>query len=95
MVHQCAQFSEDPRKPHGEDVKSKWRYLKGTDKIGIYIYPRDSNFKVWVGSDFSGNWFPEEDKDDSDKARSQSGFVVTYLVCPVMWTLKPQCHSQA
>ena len=53
--------------------------------MGIYIRPRDRNAKVWVDADFSGNWFPEEAKDDSDTARSFSGFFVSYLGCPVMW----------
>ena len=53
--------------------------------MGIYIRPRDSNVKVWTDSDFSGNWFREELKDDSDMAHSCSGFVVSYFGCPVMW----------
>ena len=69
-VHKCVLFSKDPRKPHGGAVKRIVHYLKGTDKRGIYIRCRDSDFKVWVDSHFSGIWFPEEAKDDLDAAHS-------------------------
>ena len=64
--------------------------MKGTDKMGIYIRPRDRNVQVWEASGFRGNWFPEEDKYDSDIARYCSGFVVSYFGCPVMWKSKLQ-----
>ena len=79
MVHQCAQFSEDPRKPHGKTVKRMGVYFKGTEKMGIYIHPRDSDVKVWADSDFSGNWFPEEAKDDLDMALSWIGICCIVL----------------
>ena len=47
------QFSEDPRKLHGEAVNRIGRYLKGTDKMGIYIHPRDSDVKVWSDTYFN------------------------------------------
>ena len=45
-------------------------YLKETNTTGIYIRPRYSDVKLWVDADFSGNFFPEEDKDDSYTERS-------------------------
>ena len=63
-VHQCAQFSEDPRKLHGEAIKRIRRYLKVTGKMGIYICPCDIDVKICSDDDFSGNWFPEEARDD-------------------------------
>ena len=47
--------------------------------MGIHILPHDSNIKVWAYAYFRGNWFPGEAKDDSDTARSCSGFVVYYF----------------
>ena len=85
MVHQCAQFSKDPRKSHGEAVNRIGRYFKATEKMVIYISPCENNINLWSDADFGGNWFPEEAKYDSDMARSRSGFVVSYLGCPVMW----------
>ena len=57
-VHQCAKFSENPRKPHGWAVKKIWSYLKGNGKLGIYIPPRDSNVKLWAHADFSSIFLP-------------------------------------
>ena len=37
---------------------------------------RDSEVKVCKDSYFSGNWFPEQSKDDPDTERSHLGFVV-------------------
>ena len=83
--HQCARFSADPRKEHGEAVKWLGRYLKATRDKGIYIRPKDDTFKVWADADFSGNWIPEEAEEDSDTARSRSGYIVSYLGCPILW----------
>ena len=58
--------------------------------MGIYIRPCNINVKVLADSDFSGNWFPDEAKDDSDTARSRSGFLVSYVGCPLMWKLQLQ-----
>ena len=52
--------------------------------MGICIQPSESDMILWSYADFRINWFPEESKDDSDTARSCSGFVVSYLGCPVM-----------
>ena len=69
---------KDPQNPNGEIFKRIGRYLNETGKLGIYTRPSDSNFKVWDDSDFSGNWFPEETKDDSDMARCCSVFFISY-----------------
>ena len=54
-VHQCAWFSEDKRKPYGEAVKRIGGYLKGTNKMFIYIRPCDSKAKVWAEADLKVN----------------------------------------
>ena len=84
-MDQCAQFSKDPRKKYGKAVKRIGRYFKGTERMGIYICPRESDVKIWADDDFISNWYPEEAKDDSYTARSHLGSVVSYFRCPVMW----------
>ena len=76
---------EDMIKPHGEVFKRIGCHLKGTDKLVIYICPRDSNIKLWDDSYFRGNWLTEEAIYDSDMARSCLVCVVSYLGCPNMW----------
>ena len=51
--------------------------MKGTEKMVIYIRPHNSDVNVWADDDFIGNWFPGEANDDSDTARSRSGFFVS------------------
>jgi len=84
-THQCARFSSDPRKEHGKAVKWLGRCLRATRDKGVYIRPTDDAFKVWADADFSGNWIPEEAEDESDTARSRSGYIMSYLGCPVLW----------
>ena len=84
-VHQCARHSASPKKEHGEAVKWLGRYLKATRDKGTYIRPCDESFTVWADADFSGNWLPEEAQEDSNTARSRSGFLIFYLGCPIMW----------
>jgi len=40
---------------------------------------------VWADADFSGNWIPEEAKEEPDTARSRSGYIMSYLGCPILW----------
>ena len=54
-VHQCMLLSEYPRKPHGEDFNRIGFYLKVTDKMGIYIRPRDIDVMFWADADVSCN----------------------------------------
>ena len=56
-VHQCARFSENPRKSHAEAVKRIGRYLLHTRDKGLIIRPNDLwQFDCWVDADFVGNW---------------------------------------
>ena len=91
-VHQCARYSSDPRKEHGEALKHIGRYLKGTRGKGITLNIKDEEFQVWADADFSGNWIKEEAEHDANTARSRSGYLITYLGCPIMW--KSQLQTQ-
>ena len=63
------------------------RYLRGTRNKGIYLRPTDDSFVVWADADFSGNWKLDDDEttNNADTARSRSGYIVSYLGCPVLW----------
>jgi hypothetical protein len=89
-VHQCARFTSNPRKEHGEAVKRIGRYLKGTRDRGFVMQQSDEQFRVWVDADFSGNWSNEESMDDPDTARSCTGYLVNFLGCPIMWKFQLQ-----
>ena len=54
-VHQCAHFSENPKKSHPSGVKNIGCYLKGTRDKGLILKPdRLSSFECWVDSDLQG-----------------------------------------
>ena len=70
---------------HGNAVNRIGHYLRGTRDKGIYLTLSDDSFKVWADADFSGNWMKEEAMSDSDTARSRTGYLITYLGCPICW----------
>jgi len=84
-VHQCARFSINPKKEHGNAIKWLGRYLRGTRDKGICIHPKNNTFRVWADADFSGNWNAETAMDHPDTARSRSGYIISYLGCPILW----------
>ena len=51
-VHQCARFTEHPKRCHAEAVKRIGRYLLGTRDKGLIINPKAPwNFDCWVDAD--------------------------------------------
>ena len=56
-IHQCARYSTDPCKEHGDAVQWIGRYLLGTPINGLILKPDLArSFEVFVNSDFFGNW---------------------------------------
>ena len=89
-VHQCARFSADPKKEHGDAIKWLGRYLKGTRDRGIILNPNKEGFECFVDADFSGNWDSKVASSDADTARSRTGYVVKFNGCPILWASKLQ-----
>jgi hypothetical protein len=52
--------------------------------------PKDQSFDCHVNADFTGAWDKEEALEDPDTARSRSGFNISYLNYPIIWTSKLQ-----
>jgi hypothetical protein len=84
-VHQCARFTTDPKKEHGEAVRWLARYLKGTKDKGTILRPnKGENMVVYVDADFAGN-FDSKETQDIDTARSRHGYIIIYEGCPISW----------
>lgn len=84
-VHQCARFSKDPRKEHGDAVRWLGRYLLGTSNKGMNLKPDLSkSFEVFVDADFCGN-YSKDDSHDPNTVRSRHGYIITYAGCPITW----------
>ena len=89
-VHQCAQFSGNP-KSHASAVKNIGHYLKGTRDKGLILKPdKLSSFECWVDSDFAGNWKPQDARHDSMTSKSRAGWVIQFAGCPLTWDSKIQ-----
>jgi hypothetical protein len=90
-THQLAKYSSDPREPHGEAVLYLICYLKKTrDKGTCFKLARDKGFECYCDADFSGNRNKHRALFDPSTAKSQSGWIVFYAGCPVIWTSKLQ-----
>ena len=90
-VHQCARFTNNPKKTHAEAVKHIARYLIGTRDKGLILQPNiKQSFLVWADADFVGNWSQDTAMSDVATARSRSGYLITYSGCPISWASKMQ-----
>ena len=85
-VHQCARFSIDPKREHGDAIRWIARYLRGTRDKGIVLKADSTRgLEVYVDADFAGNWDKELAGFDKDTARSRHGYVICYAGVPVTW----------
>ena len=92
ITHQCARFSSNPKREHGEAIRWLARYLKGTRDKGTIFSPKEGrNLEVYVDADFAGNWDKEEWR-DPDTARSRHGYIIMYAGCLIVW--KSQLQSE-
>jgi hypothetical protein len=93
-VHQCARFSQDPKKSHAEAVKRIVRYLKATQDKGLIIDPKpDHSFHCYVDSDFCGLWHKKAARDNPMTSKSRTGYIITYAGCPIVWGSKIQTQT--
>ena len=95
-VNQCARFTHNPRKIHATAVKRVLRYLKVTSEQGLILQP-NPNYKLdcYVDADFAGLWSVGNDQDPIS-VKSRSGFVITFMECPITWSsnYKPKLPYQ-
>ena len=81
-VHQCAQFSVNPKLSHERAVKRIVRYLKGTSDKGIILRPNpQEGIKCYVDADFAGG-YSEDTRDDPISVYSRTGYVIFYYGLP-------------
>jgi hypothetical protein len=89
-IHQCARFMSRPMRVHGEAVKRIGRYLLGTRDKGLIVRPdMQKSFECYVDADYCGNWYPLH-SEDTDSAKSRSGYVIMYHGCPILWASRLQ-----
>ena len=76
-------------KTHYKALKCIAWYLAVTKTEGLTLQPSKPIMECYVDADFAGTW-SKEFADDSSTALSQTGFVITFAVCPIVWTSKMQ-----
>ena len=90
-MHQCAQFTEHPKRSHAEAVKQIGRYILGTHDKGLIICPKSLwHFDCWVDADYAGNWHYNDAHIDPMTSQSRSGWVVRFADTPITWASKMQ-----
>ena len=90
-VHQCARFSESPKKSHAEAVKCIGQYLLAMWDKGLIIHPnKDWHFDCWVDANFAGNWRQADAHMDPMTSKSRSGWIVWFAGAPITWASKMQ-----
>ena len=90
-MHQCARFSENPRRSHAEAVKHIWCYLLSSRDKGLIIRPNKLwHFDCWVDADFAGNWQQCDAHVDPMTSKSRSGWLVRFAGAPITWASKMQ-----
>jgi len=86
-VHQCARFTHNAKKCHGEAAKHIARYLQGTSDRGLEFklgnWP-NLQLDAYVDSSFA-NLFSVEDPQDPISSKSRSGYVFYFCGCPIHW----------
>ena len=84
IVHQCARFSTDPRRDHGQAIRWLGKHLKDDVNEGTTLQPeKGRGLEVRVDEDFAGNWNRSE-SEDRDLARSRHEYVILYEGCPIL-----------
>jgi hypothetical protein len=72
-------------------IKYLCRYLLGTKDKGIILRPDvTKSFEAHVDCDFAGNWNKEDAMNDPSAAKPQTGYVISYAGCPIIWAFKLQ-----
>ena len=90
-VHQCARFTEHPKRCHAEVVKRVGHYLLGTHDKGLIINPNTPrHFDCWVDTVYMGNWCYNDAHINLMISKSWSGWVIRFVGAPITWASKMQ-----
>jgi hypothetical protein len=80
----------NPKQHHEIAVRRIVRYLKGTRDICYILRPSSTpTLDCFADADFSGTW-SQETAQHPTSVKSQTGYIKTFVDCPVLWTSKLQ-----
>ena len=77
---------------NGHSPKPEGTGCMTTSRQVVLFWSPDSttSFECWVDADFAGNWYPPHAANDPMPAKSRSGWIITYVGCPITWASKIQ-----
>ena len=89
-AHQCARFSNDPKRSHEKAVIRLVRYLKGTKDKGLLLKPNKmKGVECFVDASFASGW-RTDDANNPSNVLSRTGYIIYYADCHVHWVSKMQ-----
>ena len=75
---------------HEKSIMRIGRYLLDTRKRGIIYKPdKSKGLECYVDADFAGGW-SQVDADNADNILSQTGYIIMYANCPILWVSRLQ-----
>jgi hypothetical protein len=77
---------------HKFALKHIGHYLKQTSDQGMVMNPSSGKIGAYLDADFAGKYGHKEHMDPAC-AKSQPGFIVTFVYCPVLWQSKLQTEA--
>ncbi len=89
-VHQTARFLVNPMRSHEVAMMQIGCYQCNNCKQGIiYKVDKSKGIEVCIDADFAGGW-SSADAENADNVLLQTGFVICYANCPLIWCGKLQ-----
>ena len=71
---------------HGAAIENLSGHLYGTHNDRLILDTNSAkSFRVYDNKDFCGYWYSPAAIDDPPTEKSQSGFVILYAGCPIVW----------
>ncbi len=85
-IHQCTCFSANPKQSHAMAVRCIAGYLASTKDKGIMMIPNSrKSFECYINASLAGDWKQQSAADDPSTARSRTGYLITFMDCPLVW----------
>jgi hypothetical protein len=89
-VHQCARFTHNPKRTHGDTILQICWYLRGTKDRGLRFKPTSElKLDCYCDADFAG-LYNVENHQDPVCVKSRTGFCLTLGDCLLLWVSKLQ-----
>jgi hypothetical protein len=84
-THQTACFANQPMLSHKKFVMRIGHFLLDTHRRGITYKPdKTKGHECYVDTNFAGGW-SQADAKNAKNVLSQTGYVIMYANCPILW----------